>query len=192
MASPFSWLWDFGRSSSTTNLSTKVATHPVCSQANATLVATPMPSYSSTPINTTLSLQRNLNQLTNEGQREALKNKRDLINNVDRLSTLTFLNSSAGINVQHIQDQFEQIDRTLQTTAMTNRDTKDDNSLVHYVDGKQSSNLHDFLKHEREATLLSMLRMIEDQVTRRTFPLDCIRSYVFHDRVCFSSIVDLR
>ncbi|CAF4981803.1 unnamed protein product, partial [Rotaria socialis] len=77
--------------------------------------------------------------------------------------TLAFLNSSTGINVQRIQDQFEQIDKTLQTTAVVKpRDFKED-TIEQHIDGKLQNNLNDYLKHEREKTLLSMLRMIEDK-----------------------------
>lgn len=106
-----------------------------------------------------------------EGQRSALKLKRELIGNVDQLSTLAFLNSSTGVNVQRIQDQFEQIDKTLQTSlaaapstvAKPTTDHKDE-TLISQFDNKTANNLNDFLKREREKTLLSMLRMVEDQV----------------------------
>ncbi|CAF4355786.1 unnamed protein product, partial [Adineta steineri] len=115
---------------------------------------------SSTPTTTNLSLHRNLNQLVDEGQRSSLKTKRELISNLDQLNTLAFLNTSTGINIQRIQDQFEQIDKTLQTTTVTK--SRDD-TIEQQLDGKLTNNLNDYLKHEREKTLLSMLRMIEDK-----------------------------
>ena len=163
MSSPFTWLLGLGRSPSTSNVSNSTTyTTPV----NQTVIsnAGQVPPSASSSATTNLSLHRNLNQLVDEGQRSSLQNKRELINNLDQLNTLAFLNSSTGINVQRIQDQFEQIDKTLQTTAAVRpRDAKND-TLDQQVDGKLTHNLNDFLKHEREKSLLSMLRMIEDQV----------------------------
>ncbi|CAF4681954.1 unnamed protein product, partial [Rotaria socialis] len=36
-------------------------------------------------------------------------------------------------------------------------------TIEQHIDGKLQNNLNDYLKHEREKTLLSMLRMIEDK-----------------------------
>ena len=153
MTSPFTWLLGNGRSPSTSNVS-----NITYQTVNTTISQTP--SIAATPNSNNLSLHRNLNQLVDEGQRSSLKTKRELINNLDELSTLSFLNSSTGINVQRIQDQFEQIDKTLQTTVPKLRD----NTIDLQIDGKITNNLNDYLKHEREKTLLSMLRMIEDKV----------------------------
>jgi len=160
MTSPFNWLLGIGRSPSTSNLSNTTYQTPL-NQSTITQI----PSSSSTPTTNNLSLHRNLNQLIDEGQRSSLKTKRELINNLDQLSTLAFLNSSSGINVQRIQDQFEQIDKTLQTTVIKSRD----DTIEQQVDGKLTNNLNDYLKHEREKTLLSMLRMIEDKVNIKSF-----------------------
>jgi len=160
MTSPFNWLLGIGRSPSTSNLSNTTYQTPL-NQSTITQI----PSSSSTPTTNNLSLHRNLNQLIDEGQRSSLKTKRELINNLDQLSTLAFLNSSSGINVQRIQDQFEQIDKTLQTTVIKSRD----DTIEQQLDGKLTNNLNDYLKHEREKTLLSMLRMIEDKVHIKSF-----------------------
>lgn len=163
MSSPFTWLLGLGRSPSTSNVSNSTT---LATPVNQTVIsnAGQVPTSASSSATTHLSLHRNLNQLVDEGQRSSLQNKRELINNLDQLNTLAFLNSSTGINVQRIQDQFEQIDKTLQTTAAVRpRDAKND-TLDQGVDGKLTHNLNDFLKHEREKSLLSMLRMIEDQV----------------------------
>ena len=157
MTSPFNWLLGIGRSPSTSNLSNTTYQTPLNQTVNTTI--TQNPSVVSTPITNQLSLHRNLNQLVDEGQRSSLKTKRELINNLDQLSTLPFLNTSTGINVQRIQDQFEQIDKTLQTTVPKLRD----DTINSQFDGRVTTNLNDNLKHEREKTLLSMLRMIEDK-----------------------------
>jgi len=162
MSSPFNWLLGIGRSPSTSNLSTTTYQTPL-NQSTITQI----PSSSSTPTTNNLSLHRNLNQLIDEGQRSSLKTKRELINNLDQLSTLAFLNSSSGINVQRIQDQFEQIDKTLQTTTAVIKSR--DDTIEQQFDGKLTNNLNDYLKHEREKTLLSMLRMIEDKVNMNSF-----------------------
>jgi hypothetical protein len=162
MTSPFNWLLGIGRSPSTSNLSNTTYQTPL-NQSTITQI----PSSSSTPTTNNLSLHRNLNQLIDEGQRSSLKTKRELINNLDQLSTLAFLNSSSGINVQRIQDQFEQIDKTLQTTTTVIKSR--DDTIEQQVDGKLTNNLNDYLKHEREKTLLSMLRMIEDKVNIKSF-----------------------
>ncbi|CAF1675190.1 unnamed protein product, partial [Adineta ricciae] len=157
MTSPFNWLLGIGRSPSTSNLSNTTYQTPLNQTVNTTV--TQNPPVASTPITNQLSLHRNLNQLVDEGQRSSLKTKRELINNIDQLSTLPFLNTSTGINVQRIQDQFEQIDKTLQTTVPKLRD----DTINSQFDGRVTTNLNDNLKHEREKTLLSMLRMIEDK-----------------------------
>ncbi|CAF1179935.1 unnamed protein product [Adineta steineri] len=162
MSSTFSWLLGIGRSPSTSNLSNTTSQTPL----NQSIVtnSSQIPPSSSTPTTTNLSLHRNLNQLVDEGQRSSLKTKRELISNLDQLNTLAFLNTSTGINIQRIQDQFEQIDKTLQTTAATTTVTKSrDDTIEQQLDGKLTNNLNDYLKHEREKTLLSMLRMIEDK-----------------------------
>ena len=171
ISSPFTWLLGLGRSPSTSSVANTTYQTAVNQSTISTGTATgggaQLPPNSSTPTSNNLSLQRNLNQLVDEGQRSSLKNKRELINNLDQLSTLAFLNSSTGVNVQRIQDQFEKIDKTLQTTTPSSvlkpRDLKDE-TLNSQLDGKLTSNLNDFLKREREKSLLSMLRMIEDQV----------------------------
>ncbi len=164
MSSPFSWLLGIGRSPATSNLPNTTTQTPSSQQ---------IPSISSTPTTTTttnnFSLHRNLNQLVDEGQRSSLKTKRELLNNLDQLSTLAFLNSSTGINVQRIQDQFEQIDKTLQTTTIIKSKDIKDETINQQFDGQTSNNLNDYLKHEREKTLLSMLRMIEDKVINPLF-----------------------
>jgi hypothetical protein len=163
MSSPFSWLLGIGRSPATSNLANTTTQTPSSQQ---------IPSISSTPPTTTtnnFSLHRNLNQLVDEGQRSSLKTKRELLNNLDQLSTLAFLNSSTGINVQRIQDQFEQIDKTLQTTTIIKSKDIKDETINQQFDGQTSNNLNDYLKHEREKTLLSMLRMIEDKVITSLF-----------------------
>jgi len=162
MTSPFNWLLGIGRSPSTSNLSNTTYQTPL-NQSTITQI----PSSSSTPTTNNLSLHRNLNQLVDEGQRSSLKTKRELLNNLDQLSTLAFLNSSTGINVQRIQDQFEQIDKTLKTTTTQIIKPQDD-TIEQQFDGKLTNNLNDYLKHEREKSLLSMLRMIEDKVTIKT------------------------
>ena len=166
MTSPFNWLLGIGRSPSTSTLSNTTYQTPLNQTVNTTI--TQNPSVVSTPITNQLSLHRNLNQLVDEGQRSSLKTKRELINNLDQLSTLPFLNTSTGINVQRIQDQFEQIDKTLQTTVPKLRD----DTINSQFDGRVTTNLNDNLKHEREKTLLSMLRMIEnktyDEITRHS------------------------
>ena len=169
ISSPFNWLLGLGRSPSTSNAAN--TTYQTAVNQSTISTGAQLPPNSSTPTTTNnLSLQRNLNQLVDEGQRSSLKNKRELINNIDQLSTLAFLNSSTGVNVQRIQDQFEKIDQTLQTTAPSSlakaRDLKDE-TLSSQLDGKSTTNLNEFLKREREKTLLSMLRMIEDQVEDR-------------------------
>ncbi|CAF0769853.1 unnamed protein product [Rotaria sordida] len=162
MSGPFNWLLGLGSSSSTTNLSNTTYQTPL--NQSTIINSTQIPTQSSsTPTTNNLSLHRNLTQLIDEGQRSSLKTKRELLNNIDQLSTLAFLNSSTGINVQHIQDQFEKIDKTLQTTTIIKpKDLKDD-TIEQQLDGKLTNNLNDYLKHEREKTLLSMLRMIEDK-----------------------------
>ncbi|CAF3527133.1 unnamed protein product [Rotaria sordida] len=162
MSGPFNWLLGLGSSSSTTNLSNTIYQTPL--NQSTIINSTQIPTQSSsTPTTNNLSLHRNLTQLIDEGQRSSLKTKRELLNNIDQLSTLAFLNSSTGINVQHIQDQFEKIDKTLQTTTIIKpKDLKDD-TIEQQLDGKLTNNLNDYLKHEREKTLLSMLRMIEDK-----------------------------
>jgi predicted house-cleaning noncanonical NTP pyrophosphatase (MazG superfamily) len=164
MSSPFNWLLGIGNTTTTTNLS------------NTTLNqnTTQIPPSTSTPTANNLSLYRNLNQLIDEGQRSSIKTKRELLNNLDQLSTLAFLNSSTGINVQRIQDQFEQIDKTLQTTTVIK---SKDETFEQQLDGKLTNNLNDYLKHEREKTLLSMLRMIEDKVNKK-------RSHFFSNNFC--------
>lgn len=162
MSGPFNWLLGIGRSPATSSLPNTTLQTPLnqCTTTNAS----PIPPSSSTPTTNNLSLHRNLTQLVDEGQRSSLKNKRELINNLDQLSTLAFLNSSTGINVQRIQDQFEKIDKTLQTTTVIQpKDIKED-TIEQRFDGKLTNNLNDYLKHEREKTLLSILRMIEDKV----------------------------
>ncbi len=166
MTSPFNWLLGIGRSPSTSNLSNTTYQTPLNQSTMTT--SSQIPPISTTPATTNLSLHRNLNQLIDEGQRSSLKTKRELINNLDQLSTLAFLNSSTGINVQRIQDQFEQIDKTLQTTRIQPKDSRDD-TIEQQFDGKLTNNLNDYLKHEREKTLLSMLRMIEDKVIIKYF-----------------------
>ena len=163
MSSPFTWLLGLGRSPSTANVST-TSYQTAVNQSTTSSTTTTVPPNSSTPTTNQLSLQRNLNQLVDEGQRSSLKVKRELIHNVDQLSTLSFLNSSTGVNVQRIQDQFEQIDKTLQTTNVTRPTETRDDTIVAQFDGKSTNNLNDYLKRQREKTLLSMLRMIEDQV----------------------------
>jgi hypothetical protein len=165
MSSPFNWLLGIGRSPSTSNLSTTTYQTPI----NQSTMTNPsqIPPISSTPTTNNLLLHRNLNQLVDEGQRSSLKTKRELLNNLDQLSTLAFLNSSTGINVQRIQDQFEQIDKTLKTTTTQIIKPQDD-TIEQQFDGKLTNNLNDYLKHEREKSLLSMLRMIEDKVTIKT------------------------
>lgn len=162
MSSTFSWLLGLGRSPSTSTLPNTTYQTPL--NQSTTTNTTQLPTVSSTPTTNNLSLHRNLNQLVDEGQRSSLKTKRELINNLDQLSTLAFLNSSTGINVQRIQDQFEQIDKTLQITKP--KDFKDD-TIEQQFDRKLTNNLNDYLKHEREKTLLSMLRMIEDKVKKK-------------------------
>jgi hypothetical protein len=153
MSNTLNWLLGTGRSPSTSNLPQ--------TPLNQSTMTSSLQIPTSTPVTTNLSVHRNLNQLVDEGQRSSLKTKRELINNLDQLSTLAFLNSSTGINVQRIQDQFEQIDKTLQpTTVIKPRD----DTIEQHFDGKASNNLNDYLKRERENTLLSMLRMIEDKV----------------------------
>jgi hypothetical protein len=162
MSSPFNWLLGIGRTPTTSNLPNTTYQTPL----NQSIItnSNQIPPISSTPTTNNFLLHRNLNQLVDEGQRSSLKTKRELINNLDQLSTLAFLNSSTGINVQHIQDQFEQIDKTLQTTTTTSIIKPKDDTIAQQLDGKLTNNLNDYLKHEREKTLLTMLRMIEDKV----------------------------
>jgi hypothetical protein len=165
MTTPFNWLLGIGRSPATSNLPNTTYQTPL-NQSTVT-TSSQIPPISSTPPTTNLSLHRNLNQLIDEGQRSSLKTKRELLSNLDQLSTLAFINSSTGINVQRIQNQFDQIDKTLQTTITKPKEFKDD-TIEQQIDGKLPNNLNDYLKHEREKTLLSMLRMIEDKVKTTT------------------------
>jgi len=165
MTTPFNWLLGIGRSPVTSNLPNTTYQTPL-NQSTVT-TSSQIPPISSTPTTTNLSLHRNLNQLIDEGQRSSLKTKRELLSNLDQLSTLAFINSSTGINVQRIQNQFDQIDKTLQTTITKPKEFKDD-TIEQQIDGKLPNNLNDYLKHEREKTLLSMLRMIEDKVKTTT------------------------
>ncbi|CAF1137644.1 unnamed protein product [Rotaria magnacalcarata] len=162
MSSPFNWLLGIGRSPAPSNVVNNTTYQTPLNQTTVTNLSQ-TPTLSATPTANNFSLHRNLTQLVDEGQRSSLQTKRELITNLDHLSTLAFLNSSTGINVQRIQDQFEQIDKTLQsTTVIKPRDFKDD-TIERHIDGKLPNNLNDYLKHEREKTLLSMLRMIEDK-----------------------------
>jgi len=70
-----------------------------------------------------------------------------------------------------IQDQFDQIDKALKTTTVIK---PKDETLNQQFDGKPTNNLNDYLKHEREKTLLSMLRMIEDKVTIQSISFQLI------------------
>ena len=169
ISTPFSRIFGLGRSESPSNIAN--TTYQTALNQSTISHGTQMPSVSVTPITSgQLSLHRNLNQLVDEGQRASFQNKRELINHVDQLSTLSFLNSSAGVNVQRIQDQFEQIDRTLLMTAPTIRpkESKDDSIVASQLDGKLNTNLNDYLKREREKTLLTILRSVEDQVMIET------------------------
>lgn len=164
ISSPLNWLLGLGRSPATSNITSNTTLQtPLNQTTTATTTTTQTPSILTTPVVNNFTLHRNLNQLVDEGQRSSLKTKRELLNNVDELSTLGFLSSSSGINIQRIQDQFEKIDKTLQTTVIKPTDFKDD-TIEQHADGKLMNNLNDYLKHEREKTLLSMLRMIEDKV----------------------------
>ena len=167
MASPLSWLLGVSRSPSTTSNLPYPTYQTSLNQTTNTTISQIPSVISTTPTTNNLSLHRNLNQLVDEGQRSSLKTKRELLNNLDQLSTLSFLNSSTGINVQRIQDQFEQIDKTLQTTTIVKSNDIKDDTVDQQIDGKLPNNLADYLKHEREKTLLSMLRMIEDKVRER-------------------------
>ena len=161
ISSPFNWLLGFGRSSSTSNV--PKTTHETSLNQSTVTHASLIPPVPSISTTNDFPLHRNLTQLVDEGQRSSLKTKRELLNNLDQLSTLSFLNSSAGINVQRIQDQFEQIDKTLLTAAVKPKEFKDD-TIEQQFDGKLTNHLNDYLKYEREKSLLSMLRMVEDKV----------------------------
>ncbi|CAF0766384.1 unnamed protein product [Didymodactylos carnosus] len=108
---------------------------------------------------TTISLHRNLNQLVDEGQRSAYKNKSELIQDVNQLSAFTFFNSN-GIDIKRIQDQFQQIDYTLQQkpTVDSTKTVQTDQQT-----SKFGTDVHEYLKKEREKALLTMLRTIEDR-----------------------------
>lgn len=163
LSSPLNWLLGYSRSPSTTNPSNQTVQTTLNQSLNTTTTQIPPVSTTSTPTTTNLSLHRNLNQLVDEGQRSSLKTKRELITNLDQLSTLAFLNSSTGVNIQRIQDQFEQIDKTLQTTTILKAKDIKDETFEQQFDSKLPNNLNDYLKQERERALLSMLRMIEDK-----------------------------
>ena len=173
LSSPLNWLLGYGRSPSTTNQPNQTVQTTLNQTLNTTTNTQIPPVLStSTPTTNNLSLHRNLNQLVDEGQRSSLKTKRELITNLDQLSTLAFLNSSTGVNIQRIQDQFEQIDKTLQTTtiaAPTATTILKDETFEQQFDSKLPNNLNDYLKQEREKALLSMLRMIEDKVDQIYF-----------------------
>ncbi|CAF3436676.1 unnamed protein product [Rotaria sp. Silwood1] len=162
MSGPFNWLFGLGSSPSASNLSNTTYQTPLNQSTITTSSQIPVQTSTLTTTNN-LSLHRNLTQLIDEGQRSSLQTKRELLNNIDQLSTLGFLNSATGINVQRIQDQFEKIDKTLQTTTATTIIKPKDDTIEQQFDGKSTNNLNDYLKHEREKTLLSMLRMIEDK-----------------------------
>lgn len=176
ISSPFNWLLGFGRSPSTSNLpnpTTQTTLNQTLNTTTTSNVTQIPPISSSTPATNNLSLHRNLNQLVDEGQRSSFQTKRELMNNLDQLSTLSFLNTSTGVNIQRIQDQFEQIDKTLQTTTILKPKDIKDETMEQQFDHRTTSNLSDYLKHEREKALLSMLRMIEDKVDyfKNNFPI---------------------
>jgi hypothetical protein len=138
MSTPFNWLLGIGRSPSTSsNLSNTTYQTPLNQSTITNSSQIP-------PTTNNLSLHRNLNQLIDEGQRSSFKTKRELLNNLDQLSTLAFLNSSTGINVQRIQDQFDQIDKTLQTTTTTTVIKPKDDTIEQQFDGKLTNNLNDY------------------------------------------------
>lgn len=170
ISTPLNWLLGLGRSTSTSNV-TNTSYQTAANQSSLSNVTqNPSAFVNATPINNQMSLQRNLNQLVDEGQRSSLQHKRELISNIDQLSTLSFLNSSTGVNVQRIQDKFEQIDKTLQTTSFAAKAPENrDETILGQYDGKINTNLTDFLKREREKALLTVLRTVEDQVNLEFF-----------------------
>ena len=75
------------------------------------------------------------------------------------------LSSMDGVNM----DIVSRLDKILQTTTtVTGAKPKDvkDKTIDQQFDGGATNNLTGYLKNEREKALLSMLRMIEDKVTK--------------------------